>query len=323
MLAALTRLVGSRLAPGGSNARLSILMYHRVLTDPDPLLPGQMHAALFDTHMQALRMHFHCLPLSEAVTRLYNGTLPPRAACVTFDDGYRDNVEVALPILRKHQVPAIFFIATGYLDGGRMFNDTVIEAIRGASVPELDLMDLEAGALALSTVEQRRAAISACLRAAKYRSLEERRNFVAEVAQRSGARLPDDLMMDSAQVKILLNEGMEIGAHTVRHPILLKIADDEARKEIVDSKRQLEILTDREITLFAYPNGIPDKDYGPAHVAMVREAGFRAAVSTSWGTSTRITDCYQLPRFTPWDDTPLRFAARMLHNCAVNRPVFA
>lgn len=323
MLAALTRLVGSRLAPGGGNARLSILMYHRVLTAADPLLPGQMHAALFDTHMQALRTHFNCLPLGEAVTRLRKGTLPPRAACVTFDDGYRDNVEVALPILRKHQVPAIFFIATGYLDGGRMFNDTVIEAIRGANVPELDLTDFEAGVLALNTVEQRRKAISACLSAAKYRNPEERLDFVAKIAQRSEARLPDDLMMDSAQVETLLNAGMEIGAHTVHHPILLKIADDEARKEIVDSKRQLEILTGREVTLFAYPNGIPGKDYGPAHVTMVREAGFRAAVSTSWGTSTPITDYYQLPRFTPWDDTPLRFAARMLHNCAVNRPVFA
>jgi len=323
MLASLIRLVGGKLAPGGESARLSILMYHRVLPEPDPLLTGQMHAALFDTHMRALRTHFNCLPLSEAVARLRDGTLPPRAACVTFDDGYRDNVDVALPILRRHEVPAVFFIATGFLDGGRMFNDTVIEAIRGATVNELDLSDLDAGRLPLNNRAQRRAAISTCLNAAKYRSFHARRDFVSELATRSGAQLPDDLMMDSPQVNVLVNGGMEIGAHTVNHPILLKIDDGQARREIADSKRQLEVLTGRPVTLFAYPNGVPGIDYGPAHVEMVRQSGFIAAVSTSVGVSNPSTDSLQLPRFTPWDDTSSRVAMRLLHNCATSQPTFA
>jgi len=323
MLASLIRFVGGTLAPGGKSARLSILMYHRVLPEPDPLLTGQMHAALFDTHMRSLKTHFNCLPLSDAVARLRDGTLPPRAACVTFDDGYRDNVEVALPILRRHEVPAVFFIATGFLDGGRMFNDTVIEAIRGATVSELDLSDLDAGKLPLSNLDQRRAAISKCLNAAKYRSFDARRDFASELARRSGAQLPDDLMMDSSQIDVLIECGMEIGAHTINHPILLKIDDGQAHREIADSKRQLEILTGRPVTLFAYPNGVPGTDYGPAHVQMVREAGFQAAVSTSWGVSSPSIDPYQLPRFTPWDASPTKFAARMLRNCATSRPVFA
>jgi len=323
MLSTIARMVGERVAPGGDNARLSILMYHRVLPHPDLLITSQMHAALFDTQMRTLRTHFNCLPLGEAVRRLREGRLPPRAACVTFDDGYRDNVEVALPILRKHGVPAIFFIATGYLDGGRMFNDTVIEAIRGATVNSLDLTDLDAGVLPLRSLDERRAAISACLKAAKYRGFDARREFVAKLADRSGATLPDDLMMDSAQVNVLAGAGMEIGAHTVNHPILLKVEDSLARTEIADSKRQLEILTGRRISLFAYPNGVPGKDYSAAHVAMVREAGFEAAVSTSWGVSTAQTDPLQLPRFTPWDASPIKFTARMLRNCASSRPVFA
>ena len=323
MLSSLTRIVAGRIAPGGSDARLSILMYHRVLPQPDPLLPGQMHASLFDTHMRSLRTHFNCLPLDEAVTRLREGTLPPRAACVTFDDGYRDNVDVALPILRRHSMPAIFFIATGYLDGGRMFNDTVIEAIRGARVDVLDLSDMDAGRLSLSTLEERRAAVSACLKAAKYWGFDARHDFVTELARRSQAALPDDLMMDSPQVNVLAQAGMEIGAHTVNHPILLKVDDEQARREMAQSKQQLEVLTGRPVTLFAYPNGIPGVDYGPAHVRMVGEAGFRAAVSTSVGISTQSTDVYQLPRFTPWDRTSARFALRLLRNCASSRPVFA
>jgi len=323
MLSTIARLVGDRLAPGGDNARLSILMYHRVLPQPDPLITSQMHATLFDMHMRTLRTHFNCLPLGEAVQRLREGRLPPRAACVTFDDGYRDNVEVALPILRKHGVPAVFFIATGYLDGGRMFNDTVIEAIRGASVDKVDLTDLDAGILPLGTLEERHVAITACLKAAKYRGLDARRDFVAELARRSRAALPHDLMMDSPQVNVLADAGMEIGAHTVNHPILLKVDDEQARKEIDDSKRELESLIGRRVSLFAYPNGVPCQDYSVVHVAMVRAAGFDAAVSTSWGVSTPRIDPFQLPRFTPWDASPIKFTARMLRNCATSRPVFA
>lgn len=323
MLAAIIRVAGNRIAPGGPDARLSILMYHRVLPEPDPLLPGQMHAELFDTHMRSLRAHFNCLPLGDAVERLGEGRLPPRAACVTFDDGYRDNVDVALPILRRHEVPAIFFIATGYLDGGRMFNDTVIEAIRGAKVDRIDLADLDAGTLPLISLEERRAAVSTCLKAAKYRGFQARSDFVAELARRSGAVLPGNLMMDSPHVKVLADAGMEIGAHTVNHPILLNVDDDLARREIRDSKRQLEVMTGRPVTLFAYPNGVPGKDYGATHVGMVREAGFRAAVSTSAGVSTPRTELHQLPRFTPWDRTSARFALRLLRNCAASQPTFA
>jgi len=114
----------------GDGSRLSILIYHRVLPGPDPLNNWDPTAAEFESQIRALSRFFTPLALGEAVERLRKGTLPAHAACVTFDDGYRDNVDVALPILRRHGVPATFFIATGYLNGGRMWNDTVIESIR-------------------------------------------------------------------------------------------------------------------------------------------------------------------------------------------------
>jgi hypothetical protein len=68
------------------------------------------------------------------------------------------------------------------------------------------------------------------------------------------------------------------------------------------------------VRLFAYPNGKPGRDYSREHVDMVRELGFEAAVSTAWGVGHAASDPYQLPRFTPWDKTPGRFALRLLHN---------
>ena len=83
---------------------------------------------MFEAQMRVVAENFVPLPLSEAVDRLMIGELPPRAACVTFDDGYIDNVELALPILQSHGLSATFFVATGYLDGGWMWNDKVIGA---------------------------------------------------------------------------------------------------------------------------------------------------------------------------------------------------
>ena len=123
---------GALTAASGGGGRLSILVYHRVLPRSDAMLAGEVEAAAFDWQMALLAEYFQVLPLSEAVHRLHSGTLPARAACVTFDDGYADNHDTALPILQKWRLPATFFIATAYLDGGWMWNDAVTESLRQA-----------------------------------------------------------------------------------------------------------------------------------------------------------------------------------------------
>jgi len=87
-----------------------------------------------------------------------------------------------------------------------------------------------------------------------------------------------------------------------------------ARYEIVESGRRLAEIVRAPVRLFAYPNGKPGKDYAVEHVRMVREAGYSAAVSTAWGAATTRTDPLQLPRFTPWDRSPDRFALRLIQN---------
>ena len=110
------------------------------------------------------------------------------------------------------------------------------------------------------------------------------------------------------------NAGMQIGAHTVSHPILARLSRDEAHQEIQASKLFLEQLLGEPVGLFAYPNGKPGEDYLPDSVDVVRELGFDAAVSTKWGASCTGDDVFQIRRFTPWDRTKLRFGARLLFN---------
>ena len=305
-------------APGGERARLSILIFHRILAAPDPLLPDELDALQFDTVCGWLRRWFNVLPLDEAVHALAQGRLMARALAITFDDGYADNHDVALPILARHGLHATFFIATGFLNGGRMFNDTVIEAVRRTPYALLDLRDVHDAALIatyhVSDMATKRATIGAIINTLKYLPQAQRDTAVAAIAARSGALLPNDLMMRSDQVVALHRAGMQIGAHTVSHPILARLAPDEARREVYDSRRELESLTGARVGLFAYPNGRPGQDYCHEHSVIVRELGFDAAVSTAPGAAHAHGDCYQLPRFTPWDRSRVRFGARMLAN---------
>ena len=316
------RPVLAAVSPGGARGRLSVLIFHRVLARPDALFPDEIDAPRFDAICGWVRRWFNVLPLDVAARRLAAGTLPPRALAITFDDGYADNHDVALPILQHHGLPATFFIATGFLDGGRMWNDTLVAAIRGTRRVQLDLSDLPGSGQArhaLASVAEKRRAIDAIIRAAMHTGSARRDAVVAEVAERCGARLPTDLMLRSGQVRSLRDAGMQIGAHTVSHPILAGLDAAAAREQMTASRRNLEALLGEPVGLFAYPSGKPGRDYSPQSVALARQVGFEAAVSTAWGAAHRGTDPLQLPRFTPWDRSAWRFGARMAKNLWASR----
>ncbi len=293
------------------NKRLAILMYHRVLARAEPLRPWDVDTRAFDWQMRLLARYFNVLPLPEATRRVQDGSLPARAVSITFDDGYADNLLLALPILKKYQLHATFFIASGFLDGGRMWNDTVIETFARASGTHLSLTSLGLGRYPLDNMMQRFAGVKEVLGKVKYRSTQERVALTDAMAALVAQELPRDLMLTTAQLRALHAAGMEIGAHTVNHPILARTTPQEAEYEIVQSRRRLQELLDDPIATFAYPNGRPGTDYATAHVAMVRNAGFDGAVSTAWGAARRGMNRFQLARIAPWDVTPARFGLRI------------
>ena len=313
----LTKPLISVLSPAGPDARLSVLIFHRVTAEADPLFPDDVDARRFDKICTWLKRWFHVLPLDEAVQRLQSKTLPARAAAITFDDGYRDNREVALPILQRHDLCATFFIATGFLDGGCMWNDIVIESVRRTSESVIDLRPLGIPGLAqldVGDMHQKRAAIDVVLRSLKYLPLDQRLNVALRMTALLGIRVPKHNMMTSEQVRALHAAGMQIGAHTVLHPILAGLSDAAARAEMLQSKQRLEHILGEQVTLFAYPNGRPEQDFTERNVEIAREIGFSAAVSTAKGVAHAGTDPLRIPRFTPWDRSRLRFGARLANN---------
>lgn len=305
-----------------SRGRLSVLIYHRVPQRPDALLPGEPGAAEFESTMQWVKSVFNVVPLADGVAGLKSGNLPTRALSITFDDGYANNATVAAPILRRLGLHATFFLATGFLDGGRMFNDTVIEAVRGFRGDVLDLGAVGLGTHAMSTLDERRTAIDAILGGIKYRPEGERAELSEQVAEIARVKLPTDLMMTSEEAAGLVRDGFELGGHTVSHPILAQVDAAIARDEIVRGRARVDELAGRRTRLFAYPNGKPQRDYVAASSELVKELGFDGAVSTSRGAARVGSDPYEVPRFTPWLRTPLRFSVQLLHNMTRTTPVY-
>lgn len=311
------KLAARALSPGGRRARLSVLFFHRVLAAPDPLAPWEPTAERFDTIVRWVKAQFNVLDLAEAAQRLHEGRLPAAAAAITFDDGYRDNHELALPVLQRHAVPATFFVASAYLDGGLMWNDAVRESIRSTALDRFDAEMFGLGLLPLTSVGERRAAADALIGRLKYLPHAEREEAVSTLTRRLGAPPPRDLMMSRDALRACARAGVRIGAHTASHPILARLDDAEAEREMRSGRDALEATVDARIGLFAYPNGRRGKDYDARHVEMARRLGFDAAFSTEPGAGGAHDNRHDLPRFTPWDRTAWRFHLRMMRNLRV------
>lgn len=310
----LVRAAGNLIAPRAKGAgRLCILNYHRILATPDHLLDSDPDVETFRWQMRLLAECFNVMPLREAVETMATGRMPPRAVAITFDDGYRSFHDLALPVLAEFGLPATVFVTTGHMHAkSSMWNDMILEAIRHLPPTVLDMRALGLGELPLNSVEQRRRTAKLLTERCKYMAPEEREVFTVHLQHIAGVPLQQDLMLDAEMLRTLVQHRIEIGGHTVSHPILAKIDDDAARHEIVDNKRQLEEIIGQPLHLFAYPNGKRRADYTPAHIRMLEEAGYSAAFTTEIGAATRAHPRFELPRACPWDATPPMFAVRLL-----------
>jgi len=292
--------------------RLVVLTYHRVHESPDPFNQGDVDAATFEWQLRTLRRYFNVLRLDHAMERVRAGrALPACCVALTFDDGYRDNATLALPLLRKYGIPATFFVATATIDGGIMWNDRIIEAMRRTHNTSLDLSRHGLGIVSVAGEKERLATLGQLIGKLKYAEAEERAILAQDVVDNAGVNLPTDLMMCSEQVLELSQAGMEIGAHTHTHPIMCKLTPEQLRTEIAKSREMLEAITGNTVVGFAYPNGRAGVDYAERERNLVANSGFRYAMSTDWGHISARSDPYALPRISPWGEFPLKWAARV------------
>ncbi|MGI5310485.1 polysaccharide deacetylase family protein [Rheinheimera sp. WS51] len=292
-----------------SKNKLSILIYHQVLASKDPMRPTEPTADIFDWQMRLIKRYFTPLTLDEALNHLKAGTLPANAICVTFDDGYLNNLTVAQPILAKYAIPATVYVATAFSHGTNMWNDRLLYLF---SDPKRQQLVLNETRLTLTDWANRREQAQQWLKQLKYLPPTERIALIDKFYQQNNCTEQTPLMMSPEQIKQLADKGITIGAHTVNHPILKVLPVAKQHQEIAQSKQELEQWTGKAVEHFAYPNGVENIDFDQETVNCVQELGFKTAVATNWGVSTQQTSVYTLKRFTPWDSSAFKFHARLL-----------
>lgn len=282
-----------------------ILMYHGVSTEDRLHWLGRAHKHVpmdvFVTQLRTLAALRRVIGLSELVERLRRGANVAGTAAITFDDGFRNNVTRVAPVLLEHRLPATFFLTTGYVGTDRaMWVDRLDRAVLSL-VGRRDSIEILGQRIDLGSAAQAAEGYRAAKRAVKSLPLPQAEARVEEVeslAAVGGLRPagPDEVFMSWDEARSLASSGFELGAHTVNHPILSRISFEEARDEILESRRRIEAEVGSCSPVFCYPNGKPE-DYTPAIVELCR-SHFQAALSTQFGRA-RPTELFELRRIAP------------------------
>jgi peptidoglycan/xylan/chitin deacetylase (PgdA/CDA1 family) len=239
--------------------------------------------------------------LRELVSRRSAGEPVPRnAVALTFDDGYRDNYELAFPVLRKWQVPATIFLATSFIDQLDVpWNDKIAFALRHTRRP---CLDFEHGrrqhSYDLTGTAQKLQARDEILWLLRHIPHGDKQLLIGTITTALGvtdfAPLRES-MLTWDHVREMHRSGIAFGAHTITHAYLTRLKPPEARNEICGSKQRIEAVLDSPVALFAYPAGT-EADFNDDIKGEVRKAGFEAAVTTVFGFNDADTDLYALRR---------------------------
>jgi peptidoglycan/xylan/chitin deacetylase (PgdA/CDA1 family) len=264
-----------------------ILTFHRVLSDAPatgyaPNRGLEITPQFLDLTLEIVRQEgFELVPLEEARRRLVEREGSPFAA-LTFDDGYRDTLAEALPLLERHNAPFTVYCATGFIERtARLWWLELEEAIRG-----LQTIEIGAERLAARTPAEKSAAFDRIYWLLRERSEAELLEAVGDLARRAGvdtAALANSLFMDWSEVTRLSRHPLAaIGAHSVTHRRLAHWSAAEARAEMADSKAALERRLGIEVSSFAYPVGDPTSA-GQREFELAQELGFATAVTTRPG----------------------------------------
>jgi peptidoglycan/xylan/chitin deacetylase (PgdA/CDA1 family) len=267
--------------------------------------------------------------MEQLVERLLSRTLPANAVAITFDDGYRDNLVNAKPVLARHGVPATLFLATGFINQNEPFWwDELATMILASTHPVHDQQVWAGENVTLDWAKPERSDMAGGWRASDQpqtarqsayleiwrklrRTTGEERYLAMTTLRRHLGTAHDPLgrPMTTDEIRDLLLDGLiQLGAHTVTHPALTLLSRMDSRREIDDSGRLCRALANEEVNGFAYPYG----DMNSEVRNDVVKQGFSWACSTEPGfVDGKQPDIYALPRIAV-PDAPIRTFVRLV-----------
>ena len=286
-----------------NRSKVLILTYHRFSPDNADY---KISAQAFADHLEYLTEHYRILPLGQIADCVATGkTLPLGTAAITIDDGYQDFYDVAYPLLLKHRAPATLFVATDFVDQkGWLWTDKMRYLTAHTAQAELNVtVSGRTVRAALTTPLARRNAADKVTAILKALPNEQKEETLKQMASTLSVVLPavppkEYSAITWKQAREMDGEGVEIGSHTVTHPILVNTTDDQLRFEMCQSRERLEEELGRAVSLFCYPNGRHDARVQQA----TAQAGYRCAVTNAHGMNTLHTPLLGLRRIAPEPD---------------------
>jgi peptidoglycan/xylan/chitin deacetylase (PgdA/CDA1 family) len=292
----------SRLRPTG----IAILMYHSVLERPDcevNTLGGIMHSSqVFRGQMEVISRHFSPVSLDDALQFLRGDkVLKGRPVVITFDDGYSDNLDVAIPILNQVGVPATFYVAVASVDTRKLpWPSRLRFSMHTTRKPSWRASD--GTVYTLGTFQERdraflRASDECCQLAG-----DTQEAYVTKLERELDAAVPEakgDLMMTWDQVRSTLRSGHIVGSHTMTHPNMAYIGEADAERELQLSKQRLEAELKQPVPHFSYPCPAMSPHWTQRTVEQTRSCGYKTAVTTIPGIVHRTDDPLSLRRVRP------------------------
>lgn len=277
-------------------------------------MPQDIDLTAFERLLDAVIAAFRVIPLDDAVAGLKNDMLPSRAACITFDDGYSSWLAGVVPALEKRNMHATFYITTGQFEGRPLWHERIAHAVRHAPTGVLNIGHPACMPIRIHTDADRTLAVIRLERFFKYLTLPARDGLLSHLESVVGVNAAEVTKMPLSDLREIHARGFGIGAHTDDHPILVYCNETTARREIGQVREELSALINAQVTSFAYPNGHPFADFSSKHVDLVKQAGYTSAVTTQWGVASAGNSVFQIPRFTPWGNSPLNIAWQVGRN---------
>ena len=284
-----------------TNSQITILLYHRVSpADPPWYHGGAVRPEDFEREIAYLCKVARIVPLDWLVEQLRQGKpMPSNVACITFDDGYKDNYTFAYPILRKYNAPATIFLTTGYIGRSWPFHKARF-AIWNTHVTKFKVKGL--GSYRLKSLSDRLAAMQRIELLLDELPEREKNHAIETLLKTLRVDLPDGfgerLTLSWGEILEMSQNGISFGAHTVTHTTLTKLPIEEAREEIVRSKDDIEERLGASCTLFACPNG----EFNAEIIECLKEEGFKGAVTTVPRMITKRANPFMLDRITAGSD---------------------
>jgi peptidoglycan/xylan/chitin deacetylase (PgdA/CDA1 family) len=279
-----------------------ILNYHRIAdltSDPYCVAPNT-----FAQHLDYIRRMCQPMHLLDMVDAVQQGALPKRAVVITFDDGFVETLYQAYPLLARAQIPATVFVIAGDIDRPpRSWEDWLEQVLfQSKSLPSRLRLSVRGEIHEWSIVgtEQRQRAHGSICQLLQPLTAAEQLDAVHDLAAWAGVcgnDHPSYCAMTSAELCQLTRDGLvELGAHTLTHPILSALPADAQQTEIISGREVLQSVIGRPVLTFAYPHG-QETDFTDETARIVKTAGFRLACTTIPGAVERGADLFRLRRY--------------------------